>query len=186
MAKGFSEATLAGRARRVSIDRAGPPRQSPGMTNRLLALLALGAVCLACAPRVLPGTEIKDTPETRAIANLLETYRQAMERRDAQAVLDLAATGYFDNSGTPEPTDDVDRNGLATRLDELSQLSDLRFKIGVRSIEITAPGEARADVFFEQFYRVQTPNGAVARRDSDVHRMTFAKEGKDWRFTSGL
>jgi len=156
------------------------------MTNRLLSLLAVGAACLACAPRVLPGTEIKDTPETRAIATLLETYRQAMERRDAQAVLALAAPGYFDNSGTPEPNDDVDRAGLATRLDELSQITDLRFQLALRSVEVTAPGEARADVFFDQYYKVQTPNGPVARHDSDVHRMTFKKEGKNWLFTSGL
>ncbi|HYD42804.1 MAG TPA: hypothetical protein VEB43_18380 [Anaeromyxobacter sp.] len=156
------------------------------MTNRLLSLLAVGAACLACAPKNLPGTEIKDSPDTRAIAALLETYRQAMERRDAQAVLELAALDYFDNSGTPEPNDDVDRAGLATRLDELSQISDLRFQLALRTVEITGPGEARADVFFDQFYRVQTPNGPVARRDSDVHRMTFKKEGKAWRFTSGL
>lgn len=158
------------------------------MTNRLLSLslVAAGAACLACAPRVLPGTEVKDTPETRAIATLLETYRQAMERRDPQAVLELAAPAYFDNSGTPEPNDDVDRVGLATRLDELSKITDLRFQLALRSIEVTAPTAARADVFFDQFYRVQTPNGPVARHDTDVHRMTFQKEGKVWRFTSGL
>ncbi len=156
------------------------------MTIRSLSILALGAACLACAPRLLPGTEIKDSPETRAIASLLETYRQAMERRDAQAVLDLAHPGYFDNSGTPEPNDDVDRAGLAVRLEELSQITDLKFQLALRTIEVTAPGEARADVNFEQFYRVTTPNGPVARRDSDVHRMTFKKIDGNWLFTSGL
>jgi hypothetical protein len=156
------------------------------MTARTLSLLALGAVCLACSPKVLPGTDIKDTPETRAVANLLETYRQAMERRDARAVLELAATDYFDNSGTPEPTDDVDRAGLAARLDELAKISDLRLQLSLRSIDVTSPTEARADVYFDQFYRVTTPNGPVARHDADVHRMTFKKYGKDWKFMSGL
>jgi len=156
------------------------------MMNRLLSLLVVGAACLACAPKVLPGTEIKDSPDTRAIASVLETYRQAMERRDAKAVLELAHPGYFDNSGTPEPNDDVDRVGLATRLDELAKITDLRFQLALRSVEVTGQGEARADVVFDQFYRVQTPNGPVARRDSDMHRMTFKKEGNAWLFTSGL
>jgi hypothetical protein len=156
------------------------------MTNRLLSLFAAGALCLACAPRTLPGTDINDTPETRAIATLLETYRQAMERRDAKAVLELAAPGYFDNSGTPEPTDDVNRDGLATRLEELSSITDLRLELTLRNVEFPAAGQARAEVYFDQFYKVATPNGPVARRDSDVHRMTFKKEGKVWRFMSGL
>lgn len=157
------------------------------MISRRLALLASGAaLALACAPSVLPGTEIRDSADTRAIATLLETYRQAMERRDAEAVVALTAPDYFDNSGTPDPADDVDRAGLARRLEELQQLSDLRLTLALRAIEVRKGGDARAEVAFDQFYRVTTPSGPVARHDSDVHRMTFKKVGGKWLFSGGL
>ncbi len=150
-----------------------------------LGLVLGAALALACGPRNLPGTDIKDTPETRAIANLLEAYRQAVEKRDTQAIMAMATPDYFDNSGTLDPADDVDRVGLEKRLDELKQVSDLRLALALRGIEVKR-NEARAEVTFDQFYRVQTPNGPVARHDSDIHRMTFKKVGGKWLFASGL
>ncbi len=155
------------------------------MKTLRLALAAGAALALACAPRNLPGTDIKNTPETRAIANLLEAYRQAVEKRDTQAILAMATSDYFDNSGTMDPADDVDRAGLEKRLDELGQVKDLRLVLALRGSEVKRD-EARAEVTFDQFYRVQTPNGPVARNDSDIHRMTFKKIDGKWLFTSGL
>lgn len=153
------------------------------MTARPLLLLL--ALSLACAPRLLPGTEIRDDADTRAIASLLETYRQAMEKRDPQAVLQMVAPQYFDNSGTPDPADDVDRAGLEKRLEELSKVTALRMQLTVRDIRVKGD-TGDAEVFFDQFYRVATPNGEVARHDADVHRMTLKKIDGAWRFTSGL
>lgn len=156
------------------------------MTARPLAPLALLiALVLGCAPRLLPGTDIRDTPDTRAIANQLEAYRQAMEKRDPQAVMALVAPDYFDNSGTPDPSDDVDYAGLEKRLQDLGQVKDLRLQLSVRGIEVKGD-KGQAEVFFDQFYRVNTPNGPVARHDADVHRMTFRKIDGKWLFTSGL
>ncbi len=150
--------------------------------RKLLPLLALA---LACAPRMLPGTEIRDTPDTHAIANLLETYRQAMEKRDAQAIMALAAPNYFDNAGTPDPADDVDRAGLEKRLQDLTKVLALRLQLTVRDIHVTGD-KCEAEVFFDQYYRVQTPNGPVARHDADVHRMSVEKINGQWLFASGL
>ncbi len=151
--------------------------------RRLLPLLALA---LACAPKLLPGSDIRDTPDTRAIATLLETYRQAMEKRDPQAVMSLVAPDYFDNSGTPDPADDVDRVGLEKRLEEdLSRVSELRLQITARDITV-AGDQGRTEVFFDQYYRVKTPNGLVARHDADVHRITLKRIDRAWKFTSGL
>lgn len=150
--------------------------------RRLVPLLVL---TLGCAPRYLQGTEIRDTPDTRAVANALEAYRQAMEKRDPQEVMALVAPGYFDNSGTTDPADDVDRAGLEQRLGELSSVTALRLQLTVRDIQVKGD-KAEAEVFFDQFYRVATPNGPVARHDADVHRMTLQKLGGAWKFTSGL
>ncbi len=152
----------------------------------LAALAAGAALALACAPRYLPGTEIKDSPDTRAIAGVIETYRQAVEKRDAEAILALAAPDYFDNSGTTDPADDVDRVGLAKRLEELQKVTDVRLLVAARGIEVVNDHEAHAEVAFDQFYRVATANGPVARHDTDIHRFTFRKVDGRWMFTSGL
>jgi hypothetical protein len=150
--------------------------------RRLLPLLVL---TLACAPRFLPGTEIRDTPDARAIANQLEAYRQAFEKGDPQQVMALVAPDYFDTSGTTDPGDDVDRAGLEKRLRDLTEVAGLRLQLTVRDIEAT-DDKGKADVFFDQYYRVNTPNGPVARHDADVHRMTLQKIDGVWKFTSGL
>ncbi|HET6439420.1 MAG TPA: hypothetical protein VFG59_15235 [Anaeromyxobacter sp.] len=152
------------------------------MARHLVPLLALA---LACAPRLLPGTDIRDTADTRGIASVLEAYREAMEKREPQAVMQLVAPDYFDNSGTDAPGDDVDRAGLEARLKDLTKLTSLRLQLALRALEIK-DGTARAEVFFDQYYRVATPNGDVARHDADVHRMALKKVGGAWKFTSGL
>lgn len=148
--------------------------------------LLLLVLALACSPRLLPGTEIRDTAETRAIAGALEAYRQGIENRDPQAVMALVAPDYFDNSGTPEPTDDVDRDGLAKRLeDELKKVTSVRMQLTLRDIQVKGD-RATVEVMFDQYYRVTTPNGSVPRHDADVHQMALKRFGKDWKFTSGL
>ncbi len=153
------------------------------MTKRLL-LLALAAS--ACAPSLLPGTQVKDTRENRAVFQVVQTYREAMERRDAAAVLALAAPDYFDISGTPDPGDDVDRATLEQRLpQDLARVDAVKLDLSVRRLEVKGD-LADVEVFYDGWYRVKTPSGAVPRRDSDVHRMRLRKADGRWLFTSGL
>ena len=152
------------------------------MMRRLVPLLALA---LACAPRLLPGSDVKDTPETRAVSAVLETYRQAMEKRDPQAVLALATDDYFDDAGTPNPDDDVTRAGLDAQLGDLAKLESLKLQFTVRAIDIKGD-RATAEVFFDAWYRVKTASAVVPRHDADIHRMTLRKVDRAWRFQSGL
>jgi hypothetical protein len=157
------------------------------MTRPLaLALLACAAASAGCSARRLPGTEIRETPETRAIYDAVAQYRQAMEQRDAQAVLALVAPDYFDNGGTPEPADDLDRARLGEVLpQDLARMEGLRLDFTVRKIE-TDGDRGRAEVFYEAYYRVQTPNGLVPRRDADVHQLLFRRADGKWLITAGL
>jgi ketosteroid isomerase-like protein len=149
-----------------------------------LVFAALSAT--GCAPRRLPGTEIPDTDDTRAILQVVETYRQAMQRRDAGAVLPLVAPDYFDGAGTPEPADDLDRVGLEQQLPkDLAHMEGLRLDMRVRDIRVEGD-LARAEFSFDAYYRVTTPTGKVPRRDTDVHQMTLRRNGPRWLITSGL
>jgi len=161
-------------------------RTTPASVTLLAAVVAgVGG----CAGARLPGTEIQSTPETRAISTALEAYRSALERRDAATILALAAPDYFDNAGTPDPNDDLDRAGLERQLPrDLTALDSLKVLMTLRRIDVNdKAGTAEAEVFFEQFYRVQTPNGLVARRDADVQRFHLRRVGEQrWLFASGL
>lgn len=156
------------------------------MTSRLGILLAAAVAAAGCAPRLLPGTNIRESPDTQAIYERLEQYRQAMERRDPDAVLAMVAPDYFDTAGTPEAGDDVDLEELERRLPaDLQGIEGLRIDLTVRDIQVTGD-RATAEVFYEAFYRVRTPSGLVPRRDADVHQMRLRKIDGEWKFTGGL
>lgn len=157
----------------------------PAMIRRL-AVVSLAAAALACAPRLLPGTDILDTRDSRAIAGQLEAYRQAYEKLDAAGVMALVAPDYFDNSGTPSPDDDVNRAGLEKRLGDLQALEELRLELTLRRLSVKGD-DATAEVFFDQYYRVKTPEGrAVPRHDQDVHQLKLKRIDGRWLFVSGL
>jgi ketosteroid isomerase-like protein len=154
------------------------------LRKTLLAVAALAAA--GCSPRRIPGTDIKETRETRAVYDAVQSYRQALEKRDAAAVLALVAPTYFDTAGTPDPSDDLDRARLEASLpQDLARAEGVKLDFTVRKIEV-AGDEAFAELFFDSYYRVQTPGGAIPRRDSDVHRVRFQKLDGSWKIVSGL
>jgi hypothetical protein len=155
--------------------------------NVRTALLALAATLAAgCAPHHLPGTEIPSTPDTRAIYETLERYRQALEKRDVDGILALVAPSYYDTAGTPDPTDDLDRPRLEAALrDQLPKAESLKVDFTIRRIDV-AGDDAQAEIFFDSFYRVKTPTTTVPRRDSDVQRLKLRRIDNRWLFLSGL
>lgn len=155
--------------------------------SRLLAAAAVVAVSLAaCGTKRIPGTEIPDNDDTRAIVSVIDQYRSAAERRDAEGVLSLVSTKYFDDAGTPDPADDQDYQQLQRRLpDDYAKLASVRLGMGVKKIDI-ADGAATADVFYDGHWRIATDSGEVAKQASDVNRMSFVRENGAWKIASGL
>jgi ketosteroid isomerase-like protein len=147
-----------------------------------LAVLALSG----CAGRRIPGTDIKDNADTRAVVAAIDAYRQAAERRDAGAVLALVSPKYFDDAGTPDPGDDVDYGQLKKRItDDYQRITALRLDMGVKRIDVEGD-KASAYVFYDEHYRIATKAGEVAKQASDQHRMLLVREGGAWKFVSGL
>jgi len=155
----------------------------PFATTRSL-LLALPL--FACATHRIPGTQIPDTSDTRAIVAAIEAYRLAAEQRDAGGVLALVSPQYYDNAGTPDPSDDVDYAQLRARLtDDYRRITALRLDINVKQVDVTGD-RAAAYVDYDEYYRIATKAGEVAKQASDTHRMQFAREDHAWHFVSGL
>jgi ketosteroid isomerase-like protein len=153
------------------------------MRSRLLPLLALLA---ACAPSRIPNTDVPDTKDNRAVYEVIRQYAEALRKKDVAAILLLVAPDYYDNSGTPDPGDDVTREILEKNLaSDLAKVESVMIDMGVKKIEVNGD-EARAEVFYDAAYRVVTPAGPVPMRPSDIYQMRFRKRGQDWKITAGL
>jgi hypothetical protein len=150
------------------------------------SLLVAAALLGGCGPKRIPGTDIKDSPETRAVVDVIEQYRLAVERRDPNAVLALVSRRYFDNAGTTDPADDVDYDQLRSRLvEDYSKLVAVNLEIAVKRIDVEGD-RASAFVFYDERYRIKMRSGEVAKQASDVHRMQLVLENGAWRFASGI
>src|SRR5688500_9232285 len=105
---------------------------------RFSALLLLSLALGACAPHRIPGTDLDDTPDVRALLQVMERYRAAVEARDAGALVTLAAPSYQDDGGTPEPEDDLDYQALQNVLpSRLAKVSDVKLELDVRKIDVS-------------------------------------------------
>lgn len=167
----------------IAIDCQGAPRFNVAMSRRPLALAALA---LAACARNIPDTDIRDTADNRAIVAVVDQYRKAFERRDPAAVLAVVSRSYSDDDRSGEPGDAADYEQLQKALPEaLERLAGMKLEIGVRKIEVKGD-LATVELFYDTRYRIATTRGEVAKRDSDVNRMTLRREGNAWRITSGL
>src|SRR5215813_13640815 len=111
------------------------PGWRSGMRTRLaisMLALALGA----CPAKRIPGTDIEDTDDTRAILRLMERYRVAVEARDAEGVLKLCSESFRDDQGSPKAEDRLDYEALKKKLPEnFARLDEVKLDLNVRKIE---------------------------------------------------
>jgi hypothetical protein len=156
------------------------------MAARSLSAVALLAALAGCAGHRISGTEIPDTVDTRAIVAVIDEYRKAVEARNPEAVLALVSTSYFDDAGTPDPADDLDREQLGRALPRhFKQLTAVRLDIGVKEVAVNGDA-ATANVFYDGHYRVATASGEAAKTASDVSQMRFVRESGRWLIVGGL
>ena len=68
---------------------------------------------------------------------------------------------------------------------DLGKLESLRVKVEVRGI--TVDGDtALAEIWSDGWYRIQTPQGVVPRRDQDLHRMKLVRREGAWKIVAGM
>jgi hypothetical protein len=146
----------------------------------LLAILAVG-----CAARRIPGTEIEDSKDARAILTLMEVYRSGVEHKDAQSLLGLVGDHFVDNAGTANPDDDLDAQALQTVIPQrLARLEDLKIDLEVRRIEVVQD-QAAAVYYWTVRFRIPSLTSR-SQQESDLKKMTFERQGNAWKIVSGI
>lgn len=158
--------------------------------KRTALLLPLAALLLtACTTKYIGNTRIEDTKENRELLVVVDQYRRAVEDRDIQRILDMTSDGFFEDPGTPyDPTDDYDKAELAQRLEQaFGKVTDQRLQIDVRKVDIDErQARANVDYRFDYRYRLDLPNANQWREQTDLNRLSFVKEGQNWKIISGL
>jgi hypothetical protein len=155
------------------------------MTRTAFALLLIALS--ACSPKLIPGTEIQDTEDTRALLLIMEKFRSALENKDVKALVALTAPTFRDQSGTPDPDDDLDAAHLESQLtNRLAKIQDIHVEIDVRKIDVEEK-EARIIYYYTVTFRPKVA-GAKAERDADLKQMVLVREGKgaDWKINTGI
>jgi hypothetical protein len=153
--------------------------------NARLLLACATLLLAACAPRNIPGTQIADTEDTRAILNVMERYRSGIEARDAKAIQQLVSKSFRDNAGTEDPQDDLTYDNLPQALPTLfSRLDAPRVDLDIRQVNVKN-GAATVIYYWNASFRVpsllDTP-----QRDSELEQMILQKEDGQWRIVSGI
>lgn len=158
------------------------------MFARGLLIVAVAAAAVGCTTKKIPGTELDDTDDTRAILDVMEKYRVALEQKDSQSIIGLAHESFNDDGGSANPEDDYNYHDLYTKLpDTLKKLGSIRVNFEVRKIELSEDnGSARATYTYTQSYDMPGISGKK-QNDSEIKQMIFRRvDKKVWKIISGV
>lgn len=151
------------------------------------ALLASTLVA-ACGPKLIPGLDIDvaDTPDNRALLNLVAKFQRAYENKDIDAIVALASPKFYETSGTSKTDDDYNIDGLRSRFKEhFKMLEKVSLSIGLKDISVKDK-TATIDYHFLARYQMKLPSGDRWQIKDDVNRMKLAKEKGKWKVLSGF
>src|SRR5712692_1926360 len=141
----------------------------------------LGIVLLAaggCAARRIPGTDIEDNADTRAILYLLERYRVAVEHKDSNTLIGLVSTSFKDNGGTASPDDDLDYQNLQTKLPQrFARVDDVHLD--------EDQGTASVIYYYNMSFRMPTLSSKLLS-ESEIKQMLLRREQGQWKIMSGV
>jgi hypothetical protein len=133
----------------------------------------------ACPPKYIPHTEIQDTPDNRAIMDIIHAYKDGFEAKDSKAIMSLASPRYLDSR---------DSIGYETLEKQLSYYFERvrQDHLDLSPRRIVVEGEhARVDYIFALSYILNSAQPKWVSQTDDK-RMTLARENGRWRVTSGF
>jgi hypothetical protein len=148
-------------------------------------LVALTLLLAACSHNTIAGTNIPDEPQTRAVLEVLNKYKEGMEERNASAVLALTAPDYYDTSRVNRP---IDYAALQRELPvDLGKLTGVRLELTIKDVKVDGP-KANVDYFQVLRYAVKLPDGSEKWEpvQSDDARMKFERADGVWKIAAGL
>lgn len=149
-------------------------------------LLALATLFVGCGTTLMTNTDVPDTGDNREAVEFVERYRHAVEERSAAGVSALVSEHYFDDNGTLESEDDMDRDSLATALSRWSEdLRDVRYEIRYRRVTYNMD-RVMVDFTYTGSFKLRTIDGDRWSRRLADNRVELIRENNEYRIISGL
>ena len=148
----------------------------------LVAALLMLASAAACKPELIANTNVEEGSDNKAVVDFIEEYRQAMESRQADKVLQLVAEEYFEDLGSDKQEDDYGIEVLRSRLaDNFSHTEVLQLNLFVQKVDHYAEND-RIHVFYRYLQRalVNMPAGKEWISHSDVNRIILKARGDSY------
>ncbi len=152
----------------------------------LTLLTSLGSGC-AKPPAYVAGTKIPESDENRQLIKIVERYRQAVERKDAGALLLMASKSYFEDGGTQSGKDDYGYEGLRDVLAGRFQAAN-SIRYSVRYVRIRRRGpRAFVEIFVDASFSLVDSTGGERREEvRDQNLLVLIQENEKWKFVSGM
>lgn len=155
--------------------------------KRLISYLGFATLLGSCSEPVIPNTDVVDTPQNRAVITFCEQYRRAVELKNVGTLLEMAAAEYYEDGGTLDPTDDIDRAGLAEYLREkYVQAESVRYEIRYRRVGQGRKDRLLVDYTYSASFRVPTAEGSEWRRKISENRLELIPNGEKFLIVAGM
>jgi len=163
---------------------------------------AFGALLfvVSCATTAIPGTDIPDTPENRAVLEVFFRYVEAVKAKETDKLLALVSEHYLDHNGTDDASDDVDYEGIKRFIfsDTFNTIKTVNVVFIVKDM-LFSEDKQTAKILYYYEVRVKTErrvapletssvNSPAEKwlKESDVNQMVLRKEPGGWKIVSGL
>ncbi|MFT3709541.1 MAG: DUF4440 domain-containing protein [Archangium sp.] len=155
------------------------------VSTLLLSLVVLGS---ACAPRKIPGTDLDDTDDTRAVLDVLQKYRAAVEKKDTDTIVKLADESFRDDGGSANPDDDLDFASLGPKLSaRLAKIANVKLDVTVRRIEFDDDSKVARVTYSYQISFNMPDYTQRTQSENDIKQMLLKRVGEqDWKIMSGI
>ncbi len=157
--------------------------------RKFIPLVAVLALALAgCSPKKIPGTDLDDTSDTRAVIDVLQKYRQAVEAKNTQALQQLADESFRDDGGSSAPEDDLDFATLPAKVAQrLAKISELKLDVTVRRIEFDDDAKMARVTYSYQLSFKMPEYSSRTQSENDIKQMLLKRVGdQEWKITSGI
>lgn len=149
-------------------------------------LVVASTVLTGCATRYIPNTDVEDSEDNRKIISFCEKYRNAVEKKDIGALLQLASPKYYEDGGNLDASDDLDYAGLREYLTgKFQDARAIRYEIRYRRV-IKEDDVIYVDYTYSASYRIPGRNGEEWRRKVDDNRLELVKYQDEYRIIAGM
>jgi len=151
-------------------------------------LIALACTAVGCAHGTIEGTTVPDTEENRAVLEVLKTYRNAMQERDAEKIIALVASDYFEDMGTIDQNDDYGYTHLTQKVipNSLKIAEEIYLTFEIHNIEVDGDS-AWADIRYNSRSKLNLISGALWETHKDFNRIELSmSESGRWVIKAGL